>query len=155
MVMLELYELQICSRSIQPSTIAVHIDYRKLLLFDIGNVIRWDENTDNFHYVEPPYSSQKFHERKKITRNAFYWDCWSLAVIILEVIIGTEFVAEIKYFSHMEDTLDMCDRYLDEEIMTLLRKMIEGGNINQIKKMVNEILPKRPELFDQAIRGFE
>jgi len=123
-------------------------------LFDIGNVIRWDENTDNFHYNEPPYSAQKLHERKPLGRNAAYWDCWSIATVILEVIIGTEFVAEIKYYSQMEDLLDQCSQYLDADVMTLLKGMIEVCNIDNIKKTITEILPKRPELFGEAIRGF-
>ena len=65
------------------------------MFFDIGNVIRWDENTDNFNYVEPPYSAQKLAEFKPLGRNAAYWDCWSIAVVVLEILTGTEFVAEI------------------------------------------------------------
>ena len=114
-----------------------------------------NEDTENFHFDDAPYSAQKLRQFQKLGNAAAFWDCWSLGLVILEVIVGTELVAPAHDLEQVEELLDLCGPHLDAAVGTLLKDLILFGDVVKVKEMLQEILPERPRLVTEAVRGFE
>ena len=75
-------------------------------------------------------------EFKKLENSAPFWDCWSLGVTILEVIIGTEFVILANNPLLMKELLEICGEFLDADLHRVLTNLILYGDMLMAKELL-------------------
>jgi hypothetical protein len=82
-------------------------------------------------------------------------DIWSIGVIILEIICGTDIVLATGCFKHVRLLLDECTEYIDSSTHYLLDQLLNNGNDEVIPNYVNDTLRENPEVIAESIRAID
>jgi hypothetical protein len=69
---------------------------------------------------------------------------WSIGVIILEIICGSDIVLATGCFKHVRLLLDECTEHIDSSTHHLLDQLLNNGNDEVISKYVNDTLGENP-----------
>ena len=88
----ELELAKVTHRSISPKTIQLPADMTTLILTDLTNMCDADDEVEYEQGGVAPYCSLSFLEHNHFERSDPAWDTWSVGVIILEILLGSEFV---------------------------------------------------------------
>jgi serine/threonine protein kinase len=120
----ELKGLGVVLRNIQPKNIFVSTDCAKLVFNNILSACSASEQLEQARDSCPPYSNTFFRSFREVPVYDHIWDNWSVGIIILEILAGTEVVTPINSFNSAEKALTDCEPYLDKATFKLLLFLI-------------------------------
>ena len=92
----EIDSMQLCLRSITPSGITISNDLKTLIFKDLINICDQGSEEPGQDSGAYPYSNYQYFQNYKISKSDPHWDTWSVAVVILEILIGSEFVLQAR-----------------------------------------------------------
>ena len=100
-----------------------------------------------------PYSSIDFFEFKDEHNSSGFWDRWSIGIMILEIIIGTDLLLDQTTFSQLQKLLKRCREYIDEETYEFLGCMLFSEGHYPPEEYLSKCLNKKPNLIAENVRG--
>jgi hypothetical protein len=131
-------------RGIQPSMVFISVDAKEINFTDITSMT--SENSDVVHKVKSSFPYSALHELDKDDDYASdrFLDMWSIGVIILEIICGSDIVLATGCFKHVRLLLDECTEHIDSSTHYLLDQLLNNGNDEVISNYVNDTLGENP-----------
>ena len=90
--LIELYSREITLRTINPANIVLNEDLNEVMFVDLRSACKFGEEPEREYHSIEPYSSDGylfFIEQKK---SRDFRDKWSIAVVILEILLSTKLV---------------------------------------------------------------
>ena len=96
---MELEQSDVRIRSIQPSNTFVSKNYGKVTFADISGSCQRNTTASREVGVRAPYSSIGFINFRSIPDSSPFWDRWSIGIMILEIIVGSDILLENASFS--------------------------------------------------------
>jgi hypothetical protein len=80
---------------------------------------------------------------------------WSIGIVILEIICGTDIVLATGCFKNITNLLEECAEHVDPSTYELLDQLLNKGHDEAISKYVNETLADNPEVVAESIRAMD
>ena len=111
--LMELRSLRVVLRDIEPLSISISDDMAKINFLGLTNIVVKEKNPDLCMTIFEPYCPAKYPEFRKLGTKNFAMDKWSVGIIIIEIICGTEFALPLKTWERTDDMLDILQDYLD------------------------------------------
>ena len=71
-----------------------------------------------------PYSALLYRKEFECNLGSIQWDSWSVGIIILEILVGSDVVANATYFDEVDRILDACEQYLDALLLKYLNELL-------------------------------
>ena len=105
---------------------------------DMHNICKRDSNELCTEYGAAPYCSQGFVEHMANTRGDPHWDTWSVAVVILEILVGSEFLVLAKTHESILWLLHHAEPYIDQELYSFLEEMLNDGFFDKASAFVQK-----------------
>ena len=53
------------------------------------------------------------------------WDSWSIGIIILEIILGSDVVTNIKSYEQVDDILVVFSEYIDKDLLSPIKDLLD------------------------------
>ena len=117
--------------TIQPSTIYIRADASKLMFADILNITPVGSQLMKKSPLHAPYIYNLSREWGKSSKAMIYQDRFSVGVVLLEILIGTDFIITAKNEYQLEKLLQDCSQYFDTATATVLDYLIfDEGHAN-------------------------
>ena len=82
-------------------------------------------------------------------------DHWAFGIILLEILLGSRFVLALNEYGEFVELQDALEDYLHPEIYNAIIWLMGMGGYNNLKKLVDEILPENPQLMEEQIVALE
>jgi hypothetical protein len=82
-------------------------------------------------------------------------DIWSVAVIILEIILGTEFVIQADTYKKVEAVYYNALPFLDVKLRSILHDMLIDGNADEVFEYVASAEFDEEDIIAQSARRFD
>jgi serine/threonine protein kinase len=121
---MELEKSDVRIRSIQPSNTFVSNNYDKVTFADISASCQRNTTASREVGVIEPYSSIGFINFRSIPDSSPFWDRWSIGIMILEIIIGSDLLIENSTFKYLKEFWLDCYEYLDSDTFDFLNCML-------------------------------
>ena len=115
---------QLVLGNIQPSTIFISEDADKLVFGDVLHAKAQGQRKAHVPMMHPPYEQTFFqlHRFKDFAHTSK--DQYSIGIVILEILAGTDIVTPAFCHDWVEEMLDDCCNHLDPFTQGLLQKLI-------------------------------
>ena len=94
-----------------------------------------------------PYSSMSAIDLSEIDRSNGIWDCWSIGIIILEVLVGTELVLRGGAYEDVNGLIADFEAYLDPEILVLLDDLLFHAELKTAESFLKVVLHEKPDIL--------
>ena len=75
-------------------------------------------------FKNAPYSAKFMPEFSHLCMESKFWDQWSIGVIILEILIGTDLVLATNSFDDIACLFQDCSEFLDKPSWTLMEALL-------------------------------
>ena len=73
-----------------------------------------------------PYSGLYWKDKFDDDFGSGEWDSWSIGIIILEIILGSDVVTNIKTYDQVDDILVLFTEYIDKDLLSLIKDLLDG-----------------------------
>ena len=154
---MELEKSDVRIRSIQPSNTFVSKNYDKVTFADISASCQRNTTASREVGVHEPYSSIGFYYFSTIASSSPFWDRWSIGIMILEIIVGTDLLLEQTTYGELEKFLLNCKDYFDVDTFEFLNCML--FSVSEVPfppgQFISEHLEKKPHLVAENIRAMD
>ena len=151
----ELEQANVTHRSINPNNIQLPQDLSNIVLADLSNMVDAGGEVDYEQGAEAPYCSMGFMEHRHLEKSDAHWDTWSVGVIILEILMGTEFVLLANNHQKLLSALQMSAEYLDRALYELLEEMLLDGYFGKATAFVEEHEHGEGDIIAENIRRMD
>jgi hypothetical protein len=152
---IELEKSDVRLRSIQPSSTFYSTKLDKVVFSDISASCQRNSTASRKVEVRAPYSSIGFFQFNTKPSSSPFWDRWSIGIMILEIIVGTDLLLEHTTYSELEKFLADCMDYLDVETFEFLNCMLFSKVNFHPGYFISEHLEKKPHLIAENIRAMD
>ena len=142
-------------RSIQPSSITLTDQDFDLKFSDISQMCIDEEERTREVGSFSPYNGLKVDEEEYLDNASPELDYWSVGVVILEILAGTELVITATSASKIRDLLRLCEQHLDSSTVSLLKHLLFGANEDYLEVYLEEVLTKKPNIVAEGIRALD
>ena len=152
--MMELRKLQLVLRNIAPSSIALSEDLKQLQFCSLDNVARNCREEYQPQRGELPYCCNDILlMHLNIPSASVLRDYWSIAIIILDILFGTEVV--IPLFNHRQivDLLDAIEDYVDPPTHRILKGLLVDDVEIDVEGYVQFELMQKPNMIAKNVRA--
>ena len=122
---------------------------------DMHNICKRDSNELCQEYGAAPYSSQGFVELMANTKGDPHWDTWSVAVVILEILMGSEFVVLEKTYESIVWLLHHAEPFIDQEVHSFLEEMLNDGFFDKATAFVQKSEDGSSDVILESIRKMD
>ena len=123
--MLELRQFKMTLRDIQPANIAISADHRQLQFCSLDNIARHCKQQEQPYVGEMPYCCQNIWRLSSLlSPNDLLRDAWSIGIIILEVLVGTEVVIPLSSHEQIEKLMDCIEHYVDAPTIRIMKDLL-------------------------------
>ena len=166
---LELKKLMATLSTIQPKNIFMSEDLKLLLHLGIQNVTFHGKSRASYPDVCMPYSNRSLPEYALQKAWSLEWDLWSIGVVILEVLVGSEIVEQLDTDCKIRNILGAIKPLIGADLHQLVERMtvfVDDGVIDsfltqsgykvvdQVRRAVESIeLAKKEESGFEELRG--
>ena len=82
-------------------------------------------------------------------------DHWSVGVVILEILAGTELVIPANTTAKIRNLLLQCSEYLDVKTVHLLEHLLFGEHHDYLEDYLNVTLKLSPNIVKEDIRAID
>jgi hypothetical protein len=96
---IELKKSNLVLRTIQPSSTFFSKEFDQVMFADLSASCQYKSKQTREVGTSRPYSSIDFFEFKDEHNSSGFWDRWSIGIMILEIIIGTDLLLDQTTFS--------------------------------------------------------
>lgn len=142
-------------RDIEPATIALSESYDAMNFIGLSSLAVREKPRDVLPHLHLPYCPARLHVFKRIGSKNFTLDNWSIGMVLLEILVGTEIVIMIKGTDCVEDILDILERYLDWGTLKLLEYLLLFRGAVDAATYIKEYLDPAPTLIADNIRRLQ
>ena len=150
-----LKDLKVVIRGLQPSSIFLSECATQVHFSDILSMLQ--DNNDDEHRIhsEAPYSSYDDLLRSRSIKSDRYLDTHSIAVILLEILVGTDLVLTCQSWQAVCVLIEDCREYLGDYTADLFDRMIRLVDDTGLDDYVEKFLTTNPEYISKTIRGMD
>ena len=134
-------------RTIQPSSTFFSDDFSFVVFTDLSAHCQMRSKQTRDVGIHAPYSSIGFLDLKDISSSSGFWDRWSIGIMILEIIIGTDLLLDHCTFFQVKELLENCRTYIDEETYNFLACMMFSDGYYPPDDYLSKCLEKKPMLI--------
>ena len=99
-----------------------------------------------------PYCSLGYMEHGHIEKSDAHWDTWSVGVIMLEILIGSEFVLLAHSRQKLLYALEMSAPYIDLKLYKMIEEMLCDGYFGKATAFVEEHAKREDDIIAENIR---
>lgn len=120
----ELSEVGIVHRNLSPDSIYVSNDFSKLKFSDFQNSLMtsWNDGARAFGIF--PYSALQDKVAKQEGAESPGQDLWSVGVVLLEIVVGSNFVQNARRVEDIESIMSLVEEYVPKEVYDLLDDLL-------------------------------
>ena len=122
--MLTLKEKQLVLQNIQPSTIFISRDGTELTFADISYAKKEGQQQPKVEMLHSPYAYDLVQIHKFSTEANTVKDMYSVGIIILEILVGTDLILAAHCEQQIDFLLQNCSEYLGPSSAALLQHLI-------------------------------
>ena len=98
-----------------------------------------------------PYSNRDLKEYDKTRDLSPEWDLWSLGVIILEVLVGSEVVATVDSDQRLRDLLTLIAPLIPSQLFFIVSEMTIFCSGKNIQSIIDRASEKNHDLVMEAV----
>ena len=142
-------------RGITPSTISLSADYEKVRFTDVSVMCKKDEKATRLVASEAPYNAFRIDETFCMDESSVELDQWSVGVVILELLVGTDLVIVANSAQKLRDLLIHCGQYIDGQTHMLLSFLLFDYPWIDVQDYASCTLKNNPTLMIENIRGMD
>ena len=124
----ELKNANLVARTLAPQTIYVDEKCEKMMLTNITALVFHHEPVYYISVAKMPYNYSELDEHPLTNLTSPEWDLWSVAVMILEVISGSDLVLLLKTYEDVKALLVDVRPFLPKALLNLLEEILFLGN---------------------------
>jgi len=120
----QLRRASVAVRGIDPTSVRLSHNLENLMLSDIkATCLTTTEDKKRF-FKNAPYSAKFMPEFSHLCMESEFWDQWSIGVIILEILLGTDLVLATNSFDDIASLFQDCSEFLDKATWTLIEALL-------------------------------
>ena len=151
--LLELDRLDKHNRYLQPNTISLSRGFELLTFIDISNMCDSGSEADLNLVGIAPYSASRFREFDTVPKSVYDWDFWSVGVIILEILVGSQLILSCRDYDEIVSLMNGCKEYLDPQLHQLLQILMIEGEPQDLQYFLDEVLNDQSTIVAENVRG--
>jgi len=140
-------------RTIAPSTTILNADHSAMIFADIRGICVEGDTTLPILSTKAPYSARSMPEYLLIPAADAFWDQWSVGMLILEVLVGTEAVMATETCSDVQGLVEAAADYIDPATRALLGYLLLDGPSVDLADYVTRSLDASSMCITETIRG--
>lgn len=122
---------------------------------DILNITPVGANQTHLSTICPPYAYPLTQIIGYSKRAKLVQDRYSVGIVILEMLIGTDLIITAKTQCQLEKLLKDCSQYFDPATMTVLEFLIFDEGHANLESYVNDYVHGEPDVIRSCILKFE
>jgi hypothetical protein len=127
---------EVAVRGINPSTISFSNNLDYIMVVDITTTC-WTTSEPKYRYIRyPPYSARLMPEFADIDSESPLWDQWSVGVVILEILVGTDLVLAANSYPKMIKLYEDCLEFIEDSYGCMLEKLLSTEEIADVDKLI-------------------
>ena len=154
--MLELKKLKMVLRNINPNFIALDDDYEQLQFCSLDNVAKNCKQEEQPYTGDLPYCCQQILKLSRhLPARSCLRDQWSIGMIVLEVLVGTEAVIPLSSVQEVEELLECVEEYVDAPTIRILKSLLIHSVVADVEGYVQEELVQKPGLIAKNVRALD
>ena len=133
----EIEQQQVCLRSINPSSVTISNDLKRLIFRDTHNICIQGSEEPAQDSGAAPYSNYEYFEKLDISRSDAHHDTWAVGVVLLEIIVGSEFVLIAKNQEKVMWLLLHLEAHIDKVLFDMLEELLDYGCFGKATDLLN------------------
>ena len=153
--LLQLDSDKIYVRAIQPTTTLLSGGMDQVMFCDIKSACVLGGYAEKKVNVSMPYNISKDRRYLAISPDSAFWDHWSVGVMILEILLGSDIVLAAQTKENLEKIVEDFGDYLEFKIMRLLNALLAFDGVHWIADFLDNTLVEEPELITEKIRAVD
>ena len=149
---LEMFNNDWCVRTICPHTMTVSEDFTQVMFTDMRRVLLKEKSDEAPSALPEPYCPKTFTSNYWRVENGVFGDEWSVAIILLEILVGSRFLICLDTLSELKTVVYGIKRVIDQETAGILERYLLLKSTCDVKKYVENTLVNTPDLIGENIR---
>jgi hypothetical protein len=142
-------------QNIQPSTVSVDKEISRLMFNCLRTTNKEDIKEEHAKDLHPPYKYQITDHSLYSRVASSHKDYYSVGIIILEILVGTDIVIPATTEVHLEKMYQDCCAYLDSNTQGLLSYLIFDENVININTYIEIVEENDGEIITTQILKIE
>jgi hypothetical protein len=142
----------IAVRGINPSTISIANNLEHIMFADITTTCSTTIESKHRYVRYPPYSARLMPEFADVDSECPFWDQWSVGVVILEILVGTDLVLAADSFSKVLKLYEDCLEFIEDSYGIMLEKLLFKGEVADINSLIQIFEANQPDFTAVNIR---
>jgi hypothetical protein len=99
-----------------------------------------------------PYEATGYGENFWRAKSGPFCDKWSTGVIVLEILVGSRFLANLESYEELKEVFSGIKRVLDTDTAALLEHFLFLGQAVDIERYLEKTLVEQPDLIGENMR---
>jgi hypothetical protein len=115
-------------------------DFKKIIFTNMNLLVRFYEHDDRECHVPRPYNSVSFHGLQHLLRVDPVRDHWAIGMIILELLVGSEFFKCKVSYNWVKQIYDAVKPILDQSFQDVLQFLCYHTIEDPLDRFISTIL---------------
>ena len=150
-----LKNMKVVIRGLQPTSIFLSEDATQVQFSDILSMVQDNHDDEHKIHSEAPYSSYDDLLRSRGIKSDRYLDTHSIAVILLEILVGTDLVLTCQSWQAVCVLIEDCREYLGDYTADLFDRMIRLVDDTGLNDYIEKFLTADSDFISKTIRRLD
>ena len=151
-VLIKLRSAEVAVRGINPSTISFSNNLEHIMVADITTICSITSEPKHRYIRYPPYSARLMPEFADIDSDSPIWDQWSVGVVILEILVGTDLVLAANSYPKMLNLYNDCLEFIEDSYGLMLEKLLSTDDMANIDELIQTFEANQPDFTAINVR---